>query len=157
MAGPEALLPSALRNRTSYVLVKLTALARQQRAGQVAAWGLNQHQHAILCCLDEFGPACQKDIAARLGVDVGDTVSFVDGLQRTGLILRERDERDRRRQILTLTAAGRQVLGEVEDQLDAAEPGVLAVLTAAERAVLHDYAVRVLAAAMPGAWSAHEA
>ena len=86
MAAPDALLPSALRNRTSYVLVKLTALARQQSAGQVAAWGLNQHQHAILCCLDEFGPACQKDIAARLGVDVGDTVSFVDGLQRAGLI-----------------------------------------------------------------------
>jgi len=157
MAAPEALLPSALRNRTSYVLVKLTALARQQSAGHVAAWGLNQHQHAILCCLDEFGPACQKDIAARLGVDVGDTVSFVDGLQRAGLILRERDERDRRRQILTLTAAGRRVLGEVEDQLDAAEPGALAALTAAERAALHDYAVRVLAAAMPGAWNVDEA
>jgi len=49
------------------------------------------------------------------------------------------------------------VLGEVEDQLDAAEPGALAALTAAERAALHDYAVRVLAAAMPGAWSADEA
>jgi DNA-binding MarR family transcriptional regulator len=157
MAAPDAPLPSALRNRTSYVLVKLTALARQQRAAQVAAWGLNQHQHAILCCLDEFGPACQKDIAARLGIDVGDTVSFVDGLQRAGLILRERDERDRRRQLLTLTDEGQRVLGEVEDRLDAAEPGALAALTATERAALHDYAVRVLAAAMPGAWNVDEA
>ena len=71
--------------------------------------------------------------------------------------MRERDERDRRRQILTLTAAGQRVLGEIEERLDAAEPGALAALTAAERAVLHDYAVRVLAAAMPGAWSADEA
>jgi MarR family transcriptional regulator, lower aerobic nicotinate degradation pathway regulator len=80
-------------------------------------------------------------------------VSFVDGLQRANLILRERDERDRRRQIMTRTAAGRRVLREVEDRLDAAEPGVLAVLTAAERAGLHEYAARALAAAMPGAWS----
>ena len=39
----------------------------------------------------------------------------------------------------------------------AAEPGPLAALTNAERAALHDYAVRVLAAAMPGAWSPDKA
>lgn len=156
MPDPDALLPSTLRTRTSYVLVKLAALVRQQCAGQVAAAGINQQQHAILSCLDEYGPACQKDVAARLGIDGGDTVTYVDGLQRKGLVLRERDERDRRRQILTLTAEGRRVLREVEDLLDAAEPGVLAALTGSERAALHDYAVRALAAAMPGAWRADD-
>jgi DNA-binding MarR family transcriptional regulator len=152
MPAPEGRLPSALRTRTSYVLTKLTALTRQQCADQVAAVGLNQHQHAILCCLAEFGPACQKDIAVHLGIDVGDIVAFVDGLQHKKLILRERDERDRRRQILTITAEGLRVLREAEELLDAAEPGVLAALTDAERAALHDYAVRALAAVMPGVW-----
>ena len=152
MADPDVLLPAALRNRTSFVLVKLAALVRQQCAEQVAAAGISQHQHAILSCLDEYGPACQKDIAARLGIDGGDTVTYVDGLQRKGLVVRARDERDRRRQILTLTPDGRAVLREVEERLDAAEPGVLAVLADSERAALHDYAVRALAGVTPAAW-----
>jgi len=45
------------------------------------------------------------------------------------------------------------VLREVEVRLDAAEPGALAALTAAELAALRNYGVRVLAAAMPRAWS----
>ena len=146
------LLPAALRNRTSFVLIRLAALARQHCAGQLAAAGLSQHQHAILCCLDEYGRACQKDIAARLGIDGGDVVAFVDGLQRAGLITRERDERDRRRQILALTASGRQLLGRVEGLMDAAEPGPLGPLTDEQRALLHACATEVLAADAPQSW-----
>ena len=139
------------------MLVKLAALARQQCADQVAAAGLNQHQHAILCCLDEYVPACQKDIAVRLGFHGGDIVAFIDGLQQKHLILRERDERDRRRQILTLTADGREMLRTIEKMLDAAEPGVLAALTDEQRGALHDSAVRVLARALPGVWAEPDA
>jgi MarR family transcriptional regulator, lower aerobic nicotinate degradation pathway regulator len=146
------LLPAALRNRTSFVLIRLAALARQRCAGQLAAVGLSQHQHAILCCLDEYGRACQKDIAARLGIDGGDVVAFVDGLQQAGLITRERDERDRRRQILGLTASGRQLLGRVEGLMDAAEPGALGPLTDEQRALLHASATEVLAADAPQSW-----
>ena len=146
------LLPAALRNRTSFVLIKLAALARQHCAGQLAVAGLSQHHHAILCCLDEYGRACQKDIAARLGIDGGDVVAFVDGLQRAGLISRERDERDRRRQILALTASGRQLLRRVEGLMDAAEPGPLGALTEEQRALLHACATEALAADAPQSW-----
>jgi MarR family transcriptional regulator, lower aerobic nicotinate degradation pathway regulator len=146
------LLPAALRNRTSFVLIKLAALARQRCAEQLAAVGLSQHQHAILCCLDEYGRACQKDIATRLGIDGGDIVAFVDGLQQAGLVTRERDERDRRRQILALTATGRRLLRRVEKLMDEAEPGVLAALTEEQRALLHACATEVLAADAPQSW-----
>jgi DNA-binding MarR family transcriptional regulator len=146
------LLPAALRNRTSFVLIKLAGLARQHCAGQLAAVGLSQHQHAILCCLDEFGRACQKDIARRLGLDGGDVVAFVDGLQQSGLITRERDERDRRRQILALTTSGRRTLRRVERLMDAAEPGALAALTQERRALLQAIATEVLAADAPHSW-----
>jgi DNA-binding MarR family transcriptional regulator len=148
----DLLLPAALRNRTSFVLIRLAALARQHCAGQLAAAGLSQHQHAILCCLDEYGRACQKDVAARLGIDGGDVVAFVDGLQQAGLITRERDERDRRRQILDLTASGRRLLGRVERLMDAAEPGALGALTEDQRALLHACATEALAADAPRSW-----
>jgi DNA-binding MarR family transcriptional regulator len=154
MSVPEAQLPAALRARPSLVLARLGILARQQCAEQLAAAGLSQHQHAILGCLDEFGPACQRDVAARLGIDSGDIVAFFDGLQKRGLVVRERDQRDRRRQVVSLTAGGRQVLGEIEGKLDAAEPGVLAALSEPERAEFCRLAVRVLTAQEPAAWSA---
>ncbi|HEY7275590.1 MAG TPA: MarR family winged helix-turn-helix transcriptional regulator [Trebonia sp.] len=152
MSAPEAQLPAALRARPSFALARLGILARQQCAEHLAAAGLSQHQHAILCCLGEFGPECQRDVAARLGIDSGDIVAFFDGLQKRGLVLRERDQRDRRRQVVSLTASGRQLLGEIEGMLDAAEPGVLAALSEAERAEFCRLAVRVLAAQEPAAW-----
>jgi DNA-binding MarR family transcriptional regulator len=153
MPAPELPLPAALRSRTGFALVRLGTLARQHCADQLAAAGVSQHQHGILCCLDEFGPACQKDIAVRLGIDSGDIVAFIDGLQEQGLVRRDRDPRDRRRQILTLTADGRRALGKIGKMLDEAEPGILAALTGAERAVLRDAAIRVLASEAPGAWA----
>jgi MarR family transcriptional regulator, lower aerobic nicotinate degradation pathway regulator len=153
MSAPETLLPAALRGRLSFALARLGGLARQECADQLAAAGLSQHQHAILCCLDEYGPACQKDIALRLGIDSGDIVAFIDGLQAKGLTLRERDERDRRRQIVSVTASGKRTLRKVERMLDAAEPGLLAALTEAERGELQRWAVRVLARQAPAGWA----
>ena len=154
MSASATQLPGALRGRLSFVLARLGGLARQECADQLAAAGLSQHQHAILCCLDEYGPACQKDIALRLGIDSGDIVAFIDGLQAKGLILRERDQRDRRRQIVSITADGTRTLRKVEGMLDAAEPGILAALTEAERGELQRWAVRVLAGQAPAGWAA---
>jgi DNA-binding MarR family transcriptional regulator len=153
-AVPETLLPSALRRRDTFALIKLAALVRAECAETLAVTGLSQHQHAILCCLEEFGAACQKDIAVRLGIDSGDLVAFIDGLQGKGLLERQRDPRDRRRQILTITGAGSQVLREVEELFDAAGAGVLGVLSPPERAGLHKAALRVLSAHAPESWIA---
>jgi DNA-binding MarR family transcriptional regulator len=152
MSAPGVPLPAALRGRASFALARLGSAARQQCAGQLAAVGLSQHQHAILCCLDEYGPACQRDVAVRLGIDSGDIVAFFDGLQQQGLVLRERDPRDRRRQVVTLTASGRRTLRKTEALLDAAEPGILAALSEPERAEFRRLAARVLAAQAPAAW-----
>jgi MarR family transcriptional regulator, lower aerobic nicotinate degradation pathway regulator len=156
MSASETLLPAALRRRSSFVLTRLGSAARQQCGGQLAAVGLSQHQHAILCCLAEYGPACQRDVAVRLGIDSGDIVAFFDGLQQQGLVLRERDPRDRRRQVVSLTDGGRRTLRETEAMLDAAEPGILAALSEPERTEFRRLAARVLAVQAPSAWTERE-
>jgi DNA-binding MarR family transcriptional regulator len=153
MSAPDTLLPAALRGRPGFLLARLGTLARQQCARQLTAAGLSQHQHAILCCLDEFGPACQRDVAARLGLDSGDIVAFFDGLQKQGLVQRERDQRDRRRQVVSLTADGQQALREIEGTLDAAEPGILGALSESERAEFCQLAGRILAGQAPAGWT----
>ncbi len=154
LVANERLLRQRYEPVASFALAKLAALARQECTKQLAAVGLTQHQHAILCCLDECGPACQKDIAGRLGIDGGDIVAFIDALQGMGLVVRERDQRDRRRQILTLTPDGTRRLREAETLLDKAEPGPLAALSPEQRAALHELALQVLAGHDPGAWHA---
>jgi DNA-binding MarR family transcriptional regulator len=150
------LLPAALRNRTSFVLIRLAALQRQDCVERLGSLGLSQHQHAVLCCLDEFGPSAQKDVAARLGLDSGDLVAFLDGLQRADLISRDRDERDRRRQILTITPAGRSLLARAERLLDDATATTLGALTPHARTELHRLAEQVLATRTPESWTTPE-
>jgi DNA-binding MarR family transcriptional regulator len=145
-------LPTTLRDRTSFVVIRLAGLLRQECAERLGALGLSMHQHAILLVLAEFGPAVQKAVAARLGLDGGDLVAFLDGLQGAGLITRDRDPRDRRRQILTITDAGRETLAKAENVLDDPSTGVLADLDPADRATLTRLSVSVLAARFPENW-----
>jgi DNA-binding MarR family transcriptional regulator len=65
-------------------------------------------QFTVLACLDEFGPASQRDIARRLRLDPSDLVPIVDRLETDGLARREKDPADRRRHALALTAKGRR-------------------------------------------------
>ncbi|WP_063820783.1 MarR family transcriptional regulator [Frankia sp. QA3] len=154
---PAAQLPAALRHRTSFVLARLAALTRMHCAERLATLGLNQHQHAILCCLDEFGPAIQRDVAARLDLDSGDLVSFLDRLQDAELLRRERDPRDRRRQILTITPAGQRLLRRAEALLDEAEPDLFAGLPGARVDELRALATDVLARHAAQAWRDQDA
>jgi MarR family transcriptional regulator, lower aerobic nicotinate degradation pathway regulator len=144
--------PSALQHRQTYQLARLAALGREFCAERLASLGLRQQQHAILCCLAEFGPECQSDVAARLGIDSGDMVGLVDALQRAGLVARQRDERDRRLQILTLTPDGRRVLRRADKLLDQAATAMFEPLDAIESGELRRLMLRVLAYHEPGAW-----
>ena len=152
MDNAPVLKPAALRRRTTYLTARLAAETRRQCTEQLAALGLGQYQHAILCCLDEFGPQIQKEVAVRLGIDSGDMVSFVDDVHQAGLVDRERDPKDRRRQVLTLTARGKHVLAEAERSLDQAATKAYQPLTADERRELHRLMLRVLAHGDPQAW-----
>jgi DNA-binding MarR family transcriptional regulator len=147
------LLPGQLRGRTSFVVIRLAGLLRQECADKLATLGLSMHQHAILLVLEEFGDAVQKDVAVRLSLDGGDLVAFLDGLQQAGLITRDRDPRDRRRQILTITDAGRGVLKRAEKLLDDVTGSVLEELDATDRATLTRLASTVLAAHTPENWA----
>ena len=140
-----------------YLTARLAAEVRRRCAESLAELNLGQFQHAILCCLDEFGPQFQKEVAARLGIDSGDMVGFVDDLQDAALVERQRDPRDRRRQILTVTSRGKRILVKAEKLLDAATAEAYSPLTPAERSTLHKLMLRVLAQNEPEAWPADEA
>ena len=71
-------------------------------------------------------------------------VAVLDDLERRGFVERRRDDADRRRNVLSLTPAGREALREVDVQLDSAQDVILAPLDGEEREQLRELLTRVL-------------
>lgn len=103
---------------------------------------------AVLSHLAVTGPLTVGEAATHLSRAQSVVSEIVDGLERKGLLERERDPADRRRTLVWLTPAGQECLrrdGEVlgVDALAAA----LARMTGADRAALFTGAAALLAAA----------
>lgn len=132
MQRDEAEKTRPLGGRPGYRLVRTALRVRQRYADELAQLGLLPNQHAILSTLHELGPCHQKELAARVGLDPGDIVAYLDGLNADTYVERTRDPSDRRRQIVTLTEAGRRTLEAADIALDAMEEHTFACFTGKE-------------------------
>ncbi|WP_168708327.1 MULTISPECIES: MarR family winged helix-turn-helix transcriptional regulator [unclassified Rhodococcus (in: high G+C Gram-positive bacteria)] len=122
-----------LSRRPGFVFIRAALRIRQIYAEALAGVGLLPNQHAILSTLEELGSCHQKELAERVVVDQGDIVAYLDGLQTAGQVVRERDPKDRRRQIVTITDLGREVLAESDRILDQVEADTFSVLSEKDR------------------------
>jgi DNA-binding MarR family transcriptional regulator len=126
-------------------------LARLGRSALHAA--LQDHlrpRHVVaLRLLDERGPMPQHGLGTALCLDPSNVVGLLNELEERGFVERRRDPADRRRHIISLSAAGSAELAETFARLGLAEDELFAALTAAERATLHDLLVRAVGAASP--------
>ena len=91
-------------------------------------------RYAILAALDEFGGTSQAELCRRLGIDRGDAVSTLNGMAADGLLRREPDPADRRRNVVHITAAGTARMRELDVLVDDAQEELLSGFTPAERA-----------------------
>src|ERR671935_2987846 len=71
-------------------------------------------QFRVISLIAETGQCSQKAIAAYLGVTGPTVVRIVDALERKGLVVRTRDEKDRRIVLVALTDQGMQVQQDCE-------------------------------------------
>jgi DNA-binding MarR family transcriptional regulator len=90
-------------------------------------------QFATLTVLDQRPGASQRDLGHALDLDRSTIADLVVRMLRRGLIGRERDEDDRRRNVLQLTAAGRDELTRLRPRVEAIEPTLTAGLSPSER------------------------
>jgi len=119
-------LPSRLIN-----LVATSANRLVDRA--LATTGSRRYDYALLAALEEFGPASQAALGRRTGIDRSDVVATVNELSARGLVERSPDPADRRRNVITVTAAGIRHLALLDRLLSDAQDTLLASLTTAER------------------------
>ncbi len=142
-------LPSELVSSALFLLKRLGMAAKEQSMDAYEEAGLHPYHHAILALLDEGSRETQGAIAEALGYDKGQLVGLLDELEGDGLVERRRDTVDRRRQTVTITAAGRKTLERLRALSLEIEDDFLAPLSASERTELHGLLLRIASAHLP--------
>lgn len=89
--------------------------------------------YSILAGLDAFGPVSQATLGRRLGIDRSDVVAVLNDLERDGLAVRTPDDRDRRRNAITITPEGSRALRRLDDLVGGAQDALLEPLSPTER------------------------
>jgi DNA-binding MarR family transcriptional regulator len=135
--------PEELVSSTLFLLKRLGMTAKEKSLAGFDAAGLHPYHHAILAVLDEGQRETQGAIADALGYDKGQLVGLLDELEEGGLVVRQRDQADRRRQIVQMTPAGRKALDKLRKLSATIEDDFLAPLDDKEREQLHAALLRL--------------
>nr|WP_035740865.1 MarR family winged helix-turn-helix transcriptional regulator [Parafrankia elaeagni] len=125
-----------LRSLASRLLGRAAVHADRISNTHLAAAGATRWQYATLVTLRDGGPASQATLSERTGIHRSDMVAVLGGLTEAGHVERAPDPDDRRRNIVTLTSAGRSRLRALDHLVDQTQQELLAPLTPAERAEL---------------------
>ncbi len=135
---------SGLLGRPIYALSQLyqTLTARLER--ELAAEGLSLRTHQVLACVAEHAGGSQQQVSDSIEVDRSEMVRIIDRLEKAGMVVRERDQSDRRRHRLKLTPAGHRALQRSEKVIEAVTQDALWRLSDAERGTLHGLTLRAL-------------
>ena len=137
--------PTRLRTLPSWLLSQAALSAQRLVAEELATVGAHRSHVSVLAALDEFGPDSQIALGRRCGIDRSDMVALLNDLDEGGAVRRSPDPDDRRRNVVTITAAGRRRLATLDRRVDAAQEALLAALTPRQRADLVDLLTRVVA------------
>jgi len=119
------------------LLVHLARRMQTEAEIELAAFGLRARHIIALTLLRDLGKQNQSDLPATLGMDPTNVVVLLNELEADDLVQRRRSPQDRRRHTVSLTAAGRARLSEIEDLLTGVEQRVLDPLTPAEQQALY--------------------
>lgn len=125
--------PSRLRVLPSWLLNQAALPAQRLVAEALRVVGGQRWHVSVLAALDEFGPASQADLGRRCAIDRSDMVALINDLSGHGLVRREPDPGDRRRNVITITDDGRDRLGALEAVLADVQDRLLESLSADER------------------------
>lgn len=101
----------------------------------LAPTGITARELRVLSFLST-GELSQRELGHRAGLDRTTMVAVVDHLEEIGCAARRRSETDRRKNVITLTPAGRKTCATAMNHLTAAEDDYLKSLTIKQRDAL---------------------
>jgi MarR family transcriptional regulator, lower aerobic nicotinate degradation pathway regulator len=139
------LTPEALRQLPSWLLGQTSVHAHRLLTGALSTEDARPYHFRVLASLQEFGPASQVEVGGHANLDRSDVVAVVDELVDRGFVERSADPVDRRRNIITITRAGRAHLRRLDKVLARAQDELLTPLSSTQRKELIRLLSRLLA------------
>jgi len=136
-------LPTELVSSMVFLLGRLGMTVKKQAMEELEAAGFSAYDFGVLTLAAEGACRTQGTIADSLGLDRGQLVGLLDGLEERNLIERRRDPNDRRRHTIMVTAEGKRQLTRLRSIVKRIEDEFFAPLDADQRAQLQDLLVEV--------------
>jgi DNA-binding MarR family transcriptional regulator len=133
-----------LTSRLGYLLKHARLKLGELTAAALAPYGLDGRELAVLLVLAGCEPASQQQAARRLGIDRTTMVALLDALEDKGLVARHPHAKDRRKNVVELTAPGRDTLRDATQAGDDAERRFLTPLTEPAAQQLKDALLKLL-------------
>lgn len=136
--------PARLTRLPSWLLTQTAMHAGRLVSDGLATVGARGYHYRVLATLDESGPASQAELGRRSGIHFSDIVATINELADREFVDRAPDPVDRRRNIISITPAGRRQLRRLERKLAQVQDELLAPLAPDERDQLARLLARVL-------------
>lgn len=127
-------------SQSAYLLRDLTRdlllvgrLWRKMAREAAARHGVSEAASAPLIWIERLGENVrQNTLADAIGIEGASLVRLIDELQASGLVTREPDPSDRRANVVSLTPRGREVVAEVNEDIQGLREQIFANVPAAD-------------------------
>ena len=139
-------IPTELLESPSFQLERLRRRTRDAVESQISAKHVSLREYWVLSCLMSTDATSQSALCEVLAYDASDMVRLVDALEKKGWVKRERDSKDRRRQIVRATKRGRRQQAELSKLVNQAEDSALYESTSKQLKHLRKLAHAIIAA-----------
>ena len=136
--------PERLRTLPSWLINQAAIPANRLVADGLAHAGTRRNHYSVLATLWEIGPASQAELSRCTTIDRSDMVATLNELAEPGYIERSADLTDARRNVITITPAGRRQLRKLDALMTRIQHDVLGPLSASERKQLVGLLTRVV-------------
>lgn len=138
-----------LVERSGFLLARLGTEMKGKAMQMAEDAGFELYDYGLLALLAEGSRETQATIADALSLDPSRLVAVLDNLERRGAIDRRRDPLDRRRHVVSITAAGKKELTRLRELFRRLEDEFLCALDDDERRTLHHLLLRLAEANDP--------
>lgn len=117
-------LPSTLAKSPHFQVERVRRHTKDEVERALATHDSTMREYWILACVDGQ-PMSQRQLSELLGIDASDMVRLIDSLENSNWVTRERDPKDRRRQIVAATKKGSKALARLATDVAEAEDRAL--------------------------------
>lgn len=138
--------PTTLLQSPSFQLERLRRRTRDGVEEALASKKTTIREYWVLTCLVEEDAASQSFLSEILAIDASDMVRLIDSLEERGWAKRERDPKDRRRQIVASTKKGKKTHKDLTVLVTEAEDAALDESTSKQLKHLRKLAKTIIAA-----------